>query len=129
MNIYVEECLELFRENIVRDAATPAKKDMFEVDETLSRLNDGKDELFKHLVSKLLYVSKRCRLDILLAVGFLCTRVSKCTEQYWGKLRRVMQYLYRRKEEFLTLGTDDLSMIGCWVDAAYASHLDMRSHT
>ena len=129
MNIYVEECLELFRENIVRDAATPAKKDMFEVDETLSRLNDGKDELFKHLVSKLLYVSKRCRLDILLAVGFLCTRVSKCTEQYWGKLRRVMQYLYRRKEEFLTLGTDDLSMIGCWVDAAYASHPDMRSHT
>ena len=38
-------------------------------------------------------------------------------------------YLYRTKEEFLTLKTDDLSMIGCWIDVAYASHQDMRSHT
>ena len=29
----------------------------------------------------------------------------------------------------LILGTDDLIMVGCWVDAVYASHPDMRSHT
>ena len=40
-----------------------------------------------------------------------------------------MQYLYQTKAWYLTLGTDDLSMIGCWIDAAFAPHPDMKSHT
>ncbi len=85
--------------------------------------------MFKHLVVKLLYVAKRCRLDILLAIGFLCTRVSKATEQDWGKLRRAMQYIHKTKGMFLTIGADKLSVNGCWIDVAYTCHPDMKSNT
>ena len=50
----------------------PAKKDLFTVDQKDNRLDQKHNELFKHIVAKLLYVSKRCRLDIQLAIGFLC---------------------------------------------------------
>ena len=40
----------------------------------------------------------------------------------------VMQYWYRAKEEFLILGSDTLSMIGCWIDAVYALYTDMKCH-
>ena len=40
-----------------------------------------------------------------------------------------MQYLKRTIHEFLTLGADEYSMIGCWINAAYATHQDMKGHT
>lgn len=49
-------------------------------------------------VAKLLYLSKRSRLDILTAVGFLCTRVTKVTAQ--DKLKVEMCFgIFKVKEE------------------------------
>jgi len=55
--------------------------------------------------------------------------VSRSTEQDWTKLRRVLEYLYGTLDWCLTLGADDLSIMKTWVDASYAVHEDMRSHT
>ncbi len=45
------------------------------------------------------------------------------------KLKRVLQYLNGTLDEFLMLGADDLSEMKTWVDASYAVHKDMKSHT
>ena len=89
----------------------------------------NKRDIFHSVVAKLLYVSKRGRLDIQLAVVFLCTRVSCSTEQDWSKLRRLLEYLYGTLDELLTLGADDITEMKTWVDASYAVHKDMKSHT
>jgi hypothetical protein len=53
----------------------------FEVDETSPKLSKVEAEVFHSVVAKLLYMSLRSRPDIVLAIGFLCTRVSKSTVQ------------------------------------------------
>ena len=75
-------------------------------------------------VAKLLCVSKRARTNAQLAIAFLCTRVSCSTEQDWSKLIQLLQY-------FTVLWTcfAFLVLTVLWVDAAYAVHDDMKSHT
>jgi hypothetical protein len=45
------------------------------------------------------------------------------------KLRRLLEYLRGTMDMVLTLGADDLNSLHTWVDASYAVHPDMRSHT
>jgi hypothetical protein len=47
----------------------------------------------------------------------------------YKKLRRVVRYLRDTKKLALTLEADDLRMIKWWIDASFAVHKDMRSHT
>ena len=56
------------------------------------------------MVDKLLYVSKRARLDIELPVASLCMRVACNTEQDWLQLKQMLEYLYGTLEKILTLG-------------------------
>jgi hypothetical protein len=79
--------------------------------------------------AKLLYVSLRARIDILLPIAFLCTRVSKSTKQDQSKLRRVLKYLKGTLDDEYILGADDMTSLRSWVDAAFAVHPDMKSHT
>ena len=129
MREYLTEAIDAFGEDITRTASTPAKKNLFSIDWTAKKLDTKRDELFKHIVAKLLYVAKRSRIDIQLAIGFLCTRVSCGTDEDWEKLRRVLQYLKGTLDEYLILGSQDLTTMGCWIDAAFAVHDDMKSHT
>jgi hypothetical protein len=111
MKDYIKESITEFGETISRSAATPAKRGMFEINEESAALtNKGKDT-FHSVVAKLLYVSKRGRLDIQLAIAFLCTRVSCSTEQDWAKLKRVLEYLHGSLDEFLVLGADDICVM------------------
>jgi hypothetical protein len=129
MKDYIKEAIADFGESIVRQAATPAKKNLFDIDEHSESLTSPERDTFHSIVAKLLYVSKRCRLDIQLAVAFLCTRVSCSTEKDWAKLKRVLEYLNGTLDEFLVLGADDMGIMKTWVDASYAVHNDMKSHT
>jgi hypothetical protein len=129
MKDYIKEAIADFGEDITRSATTPAKKNLFELSEDSGALTDGDRDIFHSVVAKLLYVSKRGRLDIQLPIAFLCTRVSCSTEQDWSKLKRVLEYLRGSLDEFLTLGADDICKMKTWVDASYAVHEDMKSHT
>jgi hypothetical protein len=40
-----------------------------------------------------------------------------------------LEYLNGTLDLYLTLGADDLNTIQTWVDASYAVHPDMKSHT
>jgi hypothetical protein len=79
---------------IMRVAATPARKNLFDVDDGAELLCKQEAESFHKIVAKLLYVSIRARMDIILAVGFLCTRVSKSTTQDQAKLKRKYQRVH-----------------------------------
>ena len=57
MNDYTTECFEAFGEPINKKANTPAKSDLFGVSESVN-LDEDKKDLFHHIVTKLLYVSK-----------------------------------------------------------------------
>jgi hypothetical protein len=129
MSRYIEEALTQFPVAITKPSLTPANRHLFMVDPDSAPLSENKLETFHSIVAKLLYVTKRGRPDIQLAVAYLCTRVSCATLQDWDKLHRLLKYLYGTKEESLILGADVLSSMHTWVDAAYGVHMDMKSHT
>jgi hypothetical protein len=129
MKQYLQEALDECGMDITREAATPAKKNLFEVDTTSKTLGKDASDCFHRIVAKLLYVAIRARMDLLLANGFLCTRVSKSTEQDLQKLRRLLEYIKGSIDLEYTLGADSMSHLRTWVDASYAVHPDMKSHT
>ena len=80
-------------------------------------------------MSKLLYVSKRARVNIDLTIAFLCTRVSKSTDEDWNKLRRLLKYLNVTIYMPRILVANGLEILQTWVDASYVTHQYMRGHT
>ena len=130
MRHYIKEAIEDFGEAINTVAKSPARKHTFDhIDENSPALDPERKDKFHSITAKLLHVAIRGRGDILPTVGFLCSRVSKCTEQDWNKLRRLLQFLKGDIDKLLILGADDLHKIWTWVDVAYAAHPDMKSHT
>jgi hypothetical protein len=118
-----------FGEDITQIATTPAKQNLFDTEEKDKRLSWDDSKVFHSIVAKLLYVSKRSLLDIQLATTFLCTHLSCSTEKDWAKLKWVLEYLCGTLDKGLTLGANNIGMMKTWVDASYAVHKDMKSHT
>ncbi len=114
---------------IAHTAATPARRTLFEVDPRAAPLKADRFDTFRSVVMKLLYVALRARMDLLLAISFLSTRISKSTVEDEGKRRRVLEYIKGAADLEYELGADHLSSFTTWVDASYATHPDMKSHT
>jgi hypothetical protein len=129
MKEYLLEPIEESELDITRTAATPARKNLFDVNTSCSRLEKRAAERFHKVVAKLLCVAVRASMDILLTVAFLCTRVSKSTTEDEGKLKRLLEYISGTQNLEYTLGADDLKKLRSWVDASYAVHPDYESHT
>ncbi|KAG7356172.1 enoyl-CoA hydratase [Nitzschia inconspicua] len=108
---------------------TPAANHLFDIDDNAEKLDSQQAITFHHLVAKLLYLCKRARPDLQLAVAFLTTRVQSPDVDDWKKLGRCLTYLRETKDEKLTLGADDLGVIKWWIDASFAVHKDYKSHT
>jgi hypothetical protein len=113
---------------IAKTAATPATKDLIETDNSSDKLTTLDGDRFHSVVAKLLYVATQARMDLLLSVGFLTTRVSRSTQQEdICKLNRLLEYGTLDVE--YVVGADHLGRMRTWVNAAYAVHPDMRGHT
>jgi hypothetical protein len=81
-------------------------------------------------MAKLLYLSKCARPDILTVVTYLCTRVQNATVEDEKKLARVLGYLAGTISRTLLLrATGANSNVVAHIDAAYALHVDSKSHT
>ncbi len=129
MSDYVRECIEELGESVAHSATSPAKRDLYDIHEKSPPLDKAQAEVFHSVTAKTLYVSHRGRLDVQLPIAFLCTRVSKSTEQDWTKLKRVLSYMNGTIDDFRVIGADDLTKMVTYVDASYAVHEDMKSHT
>jgi hypothetical protein len=125
---YVSELVA--SEDLKTPVKTPASPDLFEVDADSPRLDKHRSEDFHSLTAKLLFLSKRTRPDICVAVSFLTSRVQESTEQDMDKLKRVLRYLLGTKDFGIVLEADEQIMrLRCFVDASYGVHRDCKSHT
>ena len=109
--------------------ATAAPDDLFKVDGDATKLDQAKAKAFHNLTAKMIYVAKRARPDISLAVAFLTTRVKGPNIDDWRKLRHVIEYLRVTRDLPLILGADGSGVLSWYVDASFAVHPDMRGHT
>jgi hypothetical protein len=110
-------------------ARTPAKTDLFNINVDSKLLSIDKKEFFHSEVAKLLYVAKRSRPDILLAISFLTTRVLCATEEDYDKLIRVITYLSSTLDLTLTLCIDDEIHISVYIDSSYGVHGDAKGQS
>ena len=129
MNDYIKECIETSGKQFNGGATTPAKRNLFEIDESAHQLSKNQKEIFHHIVAKLLFVSKRARPDIDLTISFLCSRVDRSTTEDWQKLERLLHYLNGSMELNRTIGLNQGLLLRTWVDASYGTHANKRGHT
>ncbi|CAJ1952616.1 unnamed protein product [Cylindrotheca closterium] len=93
MKKHIQKAIDMFMDDINREATSPAKAYLFDVREAAKDLNEERADNFHSVTASLLFVLRRCRLDIQTAIGYLYTRVGCPDEDDWVKLKRVLQYL------------------------------------
>ena len=126
---HVDESLEYFGETLKGNVVNPATSQHFTITSEAKELDDEKKECYHSITAKILWIMKRSRPDLESSVYFLCTRVQCPTYEYWGRLRRVLNYLKATKNNKRIMGSEDLLKLETWVDAFHAVHEDMRGHT
>ncbi len=80
-------------------------------------------------MAKTLYVSKHARLDASTAIAFLTTRVRAPDIDDWRKLSHLMEYLRVDRLCPLIMSTDGSGVLMWYLNASFAVHPNMRSHT
>ena len=126
---YVEKMLADLPDDMTGEAPTPAANHLFTVDDNQTKVDEQRAQFFHTYVAKALFLCKRARPDLQTAVAFLCTRVQSCDNDDYKKLTRMLQFLRATREDYLTLSAASLHNVRWWVDASYAVHPDMKSHT
>eukprot|EP00956_Cyclotella_meneghiniana_P042119 scaffold248363_cov77-Cyclotella_meneghiniana.AAC.2 len=128
---YIEGILEDFPELINKSAKTPHTENLFKVRDAseTKHLDEDMARMFHHAVAQLLFLSCRARRDIQTAVAFLTTRVKRPDEDDWGKVKRVLQYLYGTKHMPLNLTVDNLQSTKWFIDSAHGVHIDCKGHS
>jgi hypothetical protein len=125
---YVKAMVNDFPEGISK-LNYPWNENLFKINDKSPLLNKEKRELFHTFVAKGLFLCKRARPDIQLAIALLVTCVQSPNEQDWRKLLKLLAYLNHTSEEVLILQIDNSHYIKWYVDAAFAVHHDKKSHT
>jgi hypothetical protein len=123
----VASCIEDLE--VTDTSRVPAAPNLFQIDGTSPLLEPKRKEQFHSIVAKMLYMSKRARPDILTAVAFLTTRVTHPTEEDFKKLIKIGRYLKGTTDYALHLTADEHFVINSFIDASFACHPDMMSHT
>ena len=87
MKEYVDNMLKEFLVKFMdnRKVTLPANNDLFKED-TSKKLTEQEQEVFHRTVVKALFLCKRGRPDIHMAVAVLCSRVRNPGRQEWTKL-------------------------------------------
>jgi hypothetical protein len=129
MSDYVQGILDEAPDDMDGTAVTSAASNLFTVRTDTDKLDDGDTDTYHHLTAKLLYLCKWAQPDLETAVAFLTTRVIQPDADDWKKLTRAIWYLRDSKDLYLTLEADDRIDIKWWINASFAIHPDMKSHT
>ena len=127
MSGYIDDLLAEYE--VEGCASTPATDKLFVIDPDASCLDAVRAEQYHSRVAKLLYLAKRVRPDILTAIAFLSTRVQAPTEEDWAKLGRLLKYINGSKDLGICLEAGTGIVVFAYVDASFAVHGDMKSHT
>jgi hypothetical protein len=140
MHLHIERgriivSMESYIDSLLQDCGigssvtSPATGKLFKASVASKPLVTQDAKVFHTTVARLLYLAKRVRADILLAVAYLTTRVKAPTEEDKGKLERVLKYLYGTKDQVLVLSPKGSLVVEGYIDAAFGCHEDGKSHT
>jgi len=132
MKNYVKAILDEFEQSeCMKQVNTPASNNLFRVRQESEDilLSNEKASIFHSTIAKLLFLAKRGRPDILLAVSFLTTRVKRPDGDDWKKMIRVLGYLKGTLDLDLTISCDELSSLTWYIDGSYAVHEDMKGQS
>jgi len=127
MKEYLKEAIADSGRDASKVAPTPAKKDLFTVEDRSEQLDKRQGEIFHSIVAKLLTFqisSYRC------LIGY-CFPLHQGLVQHGAGLEKAdptPQYFNGTLDMPVILGADSLAKSKSWVDAAYAVHDDMESH-
>ena len=125
----IQKALDDFPEDLDGTVCSPAARHLWKTDNKSEELDTERSEIFHSISALLLFITKRVRPDIEPTVAFLITRVSKSNVDDWQKLKRVLIWLKNTIDEPRIIGASTLDELYTWIDAAYAVHDNMRSHT
>eukprot|EP00980_Cylindrotheca_fusiformis_P026811 scaffold17566_cov108-Cylindrotheca_fusiformis.AAC.1 len=89
VKILMKDYLTDFTEDCSRRAVTPAANHLFRVNKNAETLDEDDRKLLHSITAKLLFVLRRARPDIQVAIAFLTSRVTKADRDDWKKLKRV----------------------------------------
>jgi hypothetical protein len=128
MSGYTDDVLK--SSGIPGTARTPATDGLFEVRDSASPVPEEVRVWFHKHVAMILYLAKRARPELLTAVSYLATRVTKCDSDDVDKLFRLIRYIRgtRHMGMILRPGASGIR-VHLFVDASYGVHVDGRSHT
>jgi hypothetical protein len=110
-------------------APTPASDHLFETEDDFPALSEMELDFFHRTTARLLFAAKRAHPDLQVAVAYLCTRVKSPNQSDSLKLTWGIKYLRSTIFIPLVLGWDGTRQLKWSVDASFAIHKDMRSHT
>ena len=85
---------------------SPWNKHLFKVEEKSPKLPDKQKEKFHNKTAQGLFLCKRARPDISLAIAYLMMRVHNLNEDDQKKLVRMMKFLKQTVNDHLTLKAD-----------------------
>ena len=129
MRYYIDGMLKEFPQKMKPTTKSSRTERLFKVNKDSKRLEDKKRALFHKIVMKGMFLCKRARSDISPGIGLLASRVKEPTEQDWNKLVRLLAFLKGTRNDVLTLEADDSQELAWYIDAFFAVHPNMKSHT
>jgi hypothetical protein len=115
------------RKNAARTSAAP--NDLFILNKDAEKLSEEGAMAFHNLVAKTVYVSKCTRPGVSTAIAFLTTRVRAPEVYDWRKLSCLMEYLRVDRLRPLTVSANGSGVLMWYVNAYFAVHPNMCSHT
>jgi hypothetical protein len=117
----------LERRNILAQADTPSNKQFFDVADLADEDYSVHATDFKSQTYELMFLD-RIRIDVKKECGILASHSNNPGPEAYKKLLRVQAYLNKTPDDFIILGCSQIQL-NVYVDAAYAVHPDMKSHT
>jgi hypothetical protein len=129
MSSHIQDAIDSFGSLCGYKVTSPAAAHLWDVNDECELLDEDKMVIFHSVTAKLLFVTKRTRPDIEPAVAFCTTRVQKPNKDDWKKLKRCITYLDQTKNDPRIIGCNNIQELFTWVDASFAVHPNMRSHT
>jgi hypothetical protein len=125
---YIKKLIDKLPADMIGEKATAAPEYLFKTDDVNSvKLNVADSEEYHSITATTLYLGQRSRVDLQLAVAFLCTRVKKPDEHDRKKLGHLMKYLQRTAYLPLILRCDGNGTV-IYIDGAHSVHADMKGH-
>ena len=92
-------------------------------------LEEDRADMFHQSLSQTLFMRSISSRDIHTVVSLMTKRVKRPDEDYWVKLKRVLNYSKVTKHIKLTFIVEYLSEVKWWIDTSYNKHGGCRGHT